>query len=1101
MKTRSVVVANAGSGKTYLLANRLIGWMIAQRRATGCASPERILAVTFTRKAAGEILQRVLRHLALGALDAGKRAEYGHATQFPDATADEYAAILRECVDAMHRLSISTIDGFFMQLAGAFGHEIGLPEGWGIAEEDEAAEQFDDAVGGVIAADPARAAELARRIASGAPQADVQAGIHDVLEKPLGIVARVSMAADPRAPWQALLRDGVRLIEGAKRASRDEVDGAVRVLSGAQAPLTKAGKPVKNWVNALPAAARAAAAGDWFEVAGSTMLTGVHATGAYSGAAASPEVAQAAQVLVPHALACIEDILRARIEATADLAQLVDAALWQRRGEDGRFGFQDITLLVARAHALAGPGAAAMRERLDRAIQDVALDEFQDTSPAQWAAMEPLVGEILATRDRRFLVVGDPKQSIYAWRGGTPALLSQVEELPGLDPEEPLSVSRRSSQVIMDFVNALFGGLAATIAGTPALGAAVPEGPRALAAAGLPVPAGADRAPLLRALDGWTFVPHRAHDSHLPGVVRAYRAAQGGAEGIAAAVAGIVADRAALRADATIAVLVRSNAEIAACATAIRARGLAVSDEGRSQLLDSPAVTGIVALLRLADQPDDRIAHWLATRNPCAVAFGLRPMEEFGGGAALRAEADRISAQVRADLHVMGLAAWVDCAVASLRGACSERDVERLRQLSAMAHDAGPGEVARPGAFVRAVESRGVRAAIGERIRVMTVHASKGLEFDEVVVGSMDGTMGSVDGGQDSWAVLAPNPAKPPVAVAPVPSQDLLEHSPLLRAFKREAEVAQARDDVSVLYVAVTRAKDALHLVCAPPPKADSLRATPTRLLRLSINGFEDAFQHPPAEGGAFWTMGDPALGGKAIGAAGADAPVAPPPARDVGPIDWLARPGMRAARPPSAHGGPAGAAPSLAAEYEGAADGSRGSLAHAWMERIEWLAPGGSVDPSIESEVLRAVAVEIGRPVDRSMADEVRGMVVAACRGAVGDALRVDRCASWGCDTLLVHSELPYVAEIDGRIQRGRIDRLVLGYRGGRVVRAEVLDHKTGATGVAGDALEARIAPYRAQMAGYRRVVASMFGIEPSAVSTVLLMLDRGEVIDVTEP
>jgi hypothetical protein len=97
------------------------------------------------------------------------------------------------------------------------------------------------------------------------------------------------------------------------------------------------------------------------------------------------------------------------------------------------------------------------------------------------------------------------------------------------------------------------------------------------------------------------------------------------------------------------------------------------------------------------------------------------------------------------------------------------------------------------------------------------------------------------------------------------------------------------------------------------------------------------------------------------------------------------------------------------------------------------------------------------------------------------------------------VRNELPYVAEVDGRMQRGRIDRLVLGFRGGRVVRAEVLDHKTGAKDLVGDAFTARIAPYRAQMAGYRRVVASMFGIEEAAVSTVLLMLDRGEVIDVT--
>ena len=104
MITRSVVIANAGSGKTYLLANRLIRWMIEERRATKTASPDRMLAVTFTRKAAGEILERVLRHLALGSLDAAKREEFSTASQIGPASAEEYSAVLREVVVALHRM-------------------------------------------------------------------------------------------------------------------------------------------------------------------------------------------------------------------------------------------------------------------------------------------------------------------------------------------------------------------------------------------------------------------------------------------------------------------------------------------------------------------------------------------------------------------------------------------------------------------------------------------------------------------------------------------------------------------------------------------------------------------------------------------------------------------------------------------------------------------------------------------------------------------------------------------------------------------------------------------------------------------------------------
>ena len=201
MITRSVVIANAGSGKTYLLANRLIRWMIEERRATNTASPDRMLAVTFTRKAAGEILERVLRHLALGSLDAAKREEFSTASQIGPASAEEYAAVLREVVDALHRMSISTIDGFFMQMAGAFGPELGLPEGWRIAEDDEQRAMRMDAIGAVIAADPMRAVDLARQMSDGEPKVEIQAGIDAALGGAFTIWDRCALGTDPGKPW------------------------------------------------------------------------------------------------------------------------------------------------------------------------------------------------------------------------------------------------------------------------------------------------------------------------------------------------------------------------------------------------------------------------------------------------------------------------------------------------------------------------------------------------------------------------------------------------------------------------------------------------------------------------------------------------------------------------------------------------------------------------------------------------------------------------------------------------------------------------------------------------------------------------------------
>jgi ATP-dependent exoDNAse (exonuclease V) beta subunit len=91
----------------------------------------------------------------------------------------------------------------------------------------------------------------------------------------------------------------------------------------------------------------------------------------------------------------------------------------------------------------------------------------------------------------------------------------------------------------------------------------------------------------------------------------------------------------------------------------------------------------------------------------------------------------------------------------------------------------------------------------------------------------------------------------------------------------------------------------------------------------------------------------------------------------------------------------------------------------------------------------------------------------------------------------------MPFALATDDGLVRGRMDRVVLGIRGGRVERAEVVDWKTGAHGLSGAALEERIAPYRRQMAAYKAALAGMFALPEDRVTAVLAMVDRGELIE----
>ena len=124
-----VIRASAGTGKTFQLANRFIG-LVADGRPQ-----DAILASTFTRKAAGEILERVLLRLAEAALDERKTAELAGFIGDKRLDRTRCLELLREMVRQLHRLRVGTLDQFFMQIARSFSLELGLPPGWQVADE------------------------------------------------------------------------------------------------------------------------------------------------------------------------------------------------------------------------------------------------------------------------------------------------------------------------------------------------------------------------------------------------------------------------------------------------------------------------------------------------------------------------------------------------------------------------------------------------------------------------------------------------------------------------------------------------------------------------------------------------------------------------------------------------------------------------------------------------------------------------------------------------------------------------------------------------------------------------------------------------------
>ena len=152
------ITASAGTGKTFRLTDRIVELLLLG------VEPRKILALTFTRKAAGEFLRKLLEKLAQGAEKPGEAKKFferrrasaeesglkelakhyaGKAAQPDAAQREEFRKALRKVVEDLDRLEMGTLDSFLFRLVRGFAPELGLNRE--VRVLDEAAEAREEA--------------------------------------------------------------------------------------------------------------------------------------------------------------------------------------------------------------------------------------------------------------------------------------------------------------------------------------------------------------------------------------------------------------------------------------------------------------------------------------------------------------------------------------------------------------------------------------------------------------------------------------------------------------------------------------------------------------------------------------------------------------------------------------------------------------------------------------------------------------------------------------------------------------------------------------------------------------------------------------------
>jgi ATP-dependent exoDNAse (exonuclease V) beta subunit len=1062
-----IIRASAGTGKTFALSNRYLQ-LIAMGH--NCDS---ILATTFTRKAAGEILDRIVQRLATAALSdqaAGVLAEQLET----DLDKTRCQELLVDLMSKVHRLQISTLDSFFNRLSRSFSLELGLPLDWAISDNQLLNELSDQAVQEMLSSK--RAIQLMHLLAKG----EAQRGVARLLRRTVDDVYGIFLDSHEDA-WNQL--------EEVPLATRDELDRLIAALE--EAPPN--GKQQTDRLNKDIDYARD---GDWKEFAQSLQLRRILEGAKYGAAKRSAVLEDAYRGLADHVRGWICNDLKRKNQATHGLVSEYAERFKRKQEENGALRFDDVTLGL---QSLVGARDANNRLmfRLDQQIEHLLLDEFQDTSPGQWQVIEPFAKWVSAKNSgRSFFCVGDMKQAIYGWRGGVAEIFDLVDErLENLDEADDLIKSYRSAAQIMEAVNDVFLNLKN-------------------------VKTDCDQTNQELGLASEKFKAHSTHRAELAGHVtlnygpdcakelhrdqHKKRSARNGL--MLDQMVEQIAELYRKCPDRSIGVLARSNDTVANIIFRLQKHNVPASQEGGNFLTDSAAVETVLAAIQLADHPGDTIARFLVSHSALGREFCLQP-ESTQTRKTNSKLVPVVAASLRKRLIDDGYGPTVEWLARILSTDCTPRELTRLQRLVELSYDYGGEWTLRADQFVAYIRETKVPDESAARVRVMTIHGAKGLEFDAVFL-PVPSVMNWYQ--PPRFVVDRERPTDSASLVSLYVNRGLQQLLPedFQQAFFSENR-SKVREELCVLYVALTRAVHAMHIHVSYDCYPDKGKSFGRVLLNTLALGKENRsseanvyeigdpdwhtrdtkpLEELPVELKGFYLADDADIGEAKIGSS----------PRSGRGFDWTT---------PSRVDGVASTT-RLSQVLRSQSDREsmhRGSLIHACFETIEWLSDE-PVDvakakqsmlnryPLISEEQMQAIVSEFEKMLEHKTISEF--LTLETYRSEMTKRVLEPTRTIFDVINLRVENERPIAVQLDDEILEGFVDRVVWLYEGDELIGAEVIDFKSDR--VKSQEVESYAEKYRSQLSVYVRAIQKISGLSFARIKCQLVFVESGIVVAV---
>ncbi len=839
-----IVQAPAGSGKTSLLTLRFL------RLLATVDCPEQIVAITFTRKAAAEMRHRILAALKAAAqpLPETARPHERELHRFAGAALAHSRARGWGLEHNPARLHVQTIDGLNHWLARRL--PLASRIGTSAVLIDDARPLYAEAAGRTVAmldaGDPiaGRLDRLARAMDHDprllARLIEGMLGARELwLPKLLGSAGGTALRESiNRLLGMALESELARVHVVLSAAGIDPLFPLIREAAAAGAPEGPLA-PIAR-LDGLPEAV-ADAAPQWQALAGLLLTRDgklrktVDRRQGFLAAGEGPGWAARKQRM--------KELLGALAQcegAAAALAQLrllpppaLTARQWERIEALGAVlphAVAELVTLFAERDSLDHPAvAAAARDALgaesaptelalalDYRIRHLLVDEYQDTSPSQERLLELLVAGWQQGDGQSLFCVGDPMQSIYAFREADVTLFLQAQRqgIGGVPLRaERLGQNFRSCAAIVGWVNGTFASL---------------------------MPAADDFERGAVRYSSATAV--RADEAGDGVFVHPLLEADERAMGLAVAQAVAVALRAGEQ--PSVAVLVRGRASLPPLLSALREAGIEYRGVELESLVERTVIRDLVALAKAMLHGGDRTA-WLAVLRAPWCGLPLADLLAIVGDDSRALVPERIADQaVRERLSAAGtvrlerlwsalgaalaargqrsLGSWLKSAWLALAGPATIEDASDLAnaELLFAALDQLELEVGgSPEASAIDAAVEGIMASpVGSEaapVQVMTIHRAKGLEFDHVVIPDLQRGVRGRERPLLYWTTVATGPGSRGIVLASRAESGEFEGAadPLEQWMRRLAAEREALELGRVAYVAATRARRQLHLI------------------------------------------------------------------------------------------------------------------------------------------------------------------------------------------------------------------------------------------------------------------------------------------------